>query len=410
MVSQRNTCSCPNPTIWVLRGSQIPAKSDISAYFFYHSLNLLRTGGKLGFIVSDGWMSADYGHGLKRFMLDHSHVDLMIKPDSNVFNDADVKNVIMILGGSGKTRLASIHTHDELGKEIQYTEAELGDENWNHHFIDSKLKPKIKMVKANQVNTIIRGKGTGHAKFFVLDQNRAALCGISKKFLVPCVSTKIRPGLLSASNAKEYLLNVNETKGSLARSGEDAMLCYIEEGEKKVVTTKRGANRMPRTLPNLISIRSRKLWYSLGLKDVPSILISRNVHNRVKVYENDGNFHAKDNFFYITPHQKSTTHALLAFLSSSWCALYQERNGHAQGAGALCMDVGGYENLPVPDFDAMPPDDLKRMKSAWIDYCENFDQDKLDGVVCDILGFGADEQKEISASLKNAIRRRTKKE
>ena len=406
----KKSMQLPEPNNLGVSGFKIPTKSDISAYFFYHSLNLMNSKGRLGFIVSDSWMSTGYGDGLKRFMLDHSHIDLMVKPELNVFNEADVKNVIIILGGSGKTRIAGIRTHDELVNGMQYNPVELDDGNWNHHFMDSEFEPKIEMIKMSNVGEIKRGKVTGHKEFFVLGNDMVVRYGISKKFLVPLVTNAMRPGTIYAHNAKEYLLDVNETKGSLGKNGEEGVLRYIEDGEKTVVTPTRGADRAPRTIPNLNSIKSRKMWYSLGLKDPPAILIARLIDKRVKVYENDGHFHAINTFVYVTPHNKEVTHALLAYLSSSWYALYLERNGHAMGGGALSVETIDYKNSPVPDFNVMPTDDLDRLTSAWNDYCEYLDQGKLDVVVCNVLGFDVDEQKEINTHLNDAIKRRTKKE
>ena len=52
----------PEPNNLGIVGFKIPSTSDISSYFFYHSVNLLKDGGSLGFITSDSWMHMKYGY------------------------------------------------------------------------------------------------------------------------------------------------------------------------------------------------------------------------------------------------------------------------------------------------------------------------------------------------------------
>ena len=228
----------PEPNNIGTTGFTIPATSDILAYFFCHLLNLLKNGGRLGFIVANGWMTAIYGDSLKRFLLDYSHIEKMVKPKENVFEDAQTKSVIVVLsrGGSGASQLASINTHAELGANIPYRDVVLDDVDWNRHFVGTEFKTKCAMVKMSDRCKVRFGTKTGYKEFFVLDRSTIESYGISEKFLAPLVSNQMRPGLLSMHNVQEYMLDVNESKGSLARSGEKGMLHYIEDGEKTVVS------------------------------------------------------------------------------------------------------------------------------------------------------------------------------
>ena len=145
------------------------------------------------------------------------------------------------------------------------------------------------------------------------------------------------------------------------------------------------------------------MWYSLGLKKPPAILITRLVDMYVKVYENDGNFHSINTFVYITPHNEDITHALLAYLSSSWYALHLERNGSPMGGGALSLETYVFKDSFIPDFDGVDDDTLDKMSKAWLQYREDWERPKLDDVVFDMLGLTQDERSELYQELESCI-------
>ena len=74
-------------------GFNIPSKSDLSSYFYYHSLHMLKRGGMLGFITSDSWMNHDYGRKLQDVMLNECRIITLMRTRFNVFKDADVKTI-----------------------------------------------------------------------------------------------------------------------------------------------------------------------------------------------------------------------------------------------------------------------------------------------------------------------------
>lgn len=199
----------------------------------------------------------------------------------------------------------------------------------------------------------------------------------------------MRDGLLSGAEAEEHQLNVQDSKRQLAKtSGGRRVLEYIEAGEATTVKPKKGTDAAPRPISELGTVKSHSpWWYSLDLGEPPDIFLARFADRRMKMYENDGRFHATDNFAYFTPHNKDMVHAFLAYLSSSWFMLYMERHGHRAGAGALQMYMADYKEAPVPDFGLMPVADLSSMSGAWLKYRKGFDLSKLDDAVFGVLGF-----------------------
>ena len=184
---------------------------------------------------------------------------------------------------------------------------------------------------------------------------------------------------------------------------------YIKMGESTSVTPKKGADRVQCMISELPSVSSHNPWYSLKLKTPPPIFLGRFAEERMKMYENNGSFYARDNFAYLTPNNHTHVHAVLAYLSSSWFSLYLEKNGHAAGGGALQFLTGDYKRSPVPDFTKISKHDMARMTKAWLAYRDDFDRKRLDGVVLDVLGFTEHERIQIITELDLAIRTRTGK-
>ena len=241
------------------------------------------------------------------------------------------------------------------------------------------------MSKMGQVK---RGIVTGHKEFFVLSSDAVIQHEILHKYRRPLVTNSIPPGQLQDSHALEWLLCVNEEKDVLEKTTHGRqILRYVEAGENTDVLVNRGKVRTTTKLPQLATMKSRKLWYSLNLGKPPAILLSRLINSRVKIYENNGSFYAINTFVYFTPTDPSHTHAFLAYFSSSLFSLYLEQNGHPMGGGALSVETIDYKRTLVPNFDLVSKDDLHKISGAWNKYCHDGNLNRLDQTVLPILKF-----------------------
>ncbi|GFM17878.1 type I restriction-modification system methyltra nsferase subunit [Mycobacterium sp. PO1] len=71
---------------------------DLYIYFFERGIELLKPGGKLGFITPNRWLSVSYGAALRQWLIDNTEFDSILNAsDTHVFEDADVYPVITIL-------------------------------------------------------------------------------------------------------------------------------------------------------------------------------------------------------------------------------------------------------------------------------------------------------------------------
>lgn len=99
----------------------------------------------------------------------------------------------------------------------------------------------------------------------------------------------------------------------------------------------------------------------------------------------------------------------MAFFTSSWFLLHQEKYGQGHGGGALEFPAKDYKIAPVPDFKKMSEKDMNKMKNVWLAYRGDFDQEKLDGMMLRILGFNESEHAVIKNELKTFVDKRTRK-
>ena len=398
----------------------IPSKADLSVYFYCHSLNTIRNDGKLGFITSDSWMSAMYGKSLQGFLLQTCDITIIMKTKFNIFL-ADAKTVTLILNkkrcantnDTHGVRIVHINNKEEfqnipIHNTKEKSQSEFTIDNWNNYFVRDELQPKIDMIEMAVAGKIKWGTKTGHKKFFVMSNQKVAQHHIATKYRCPVLSSSNIPGPLN-DNVFEYILNVNDSKDVLSKTVEGRhVLKYIESGENTDVTIKQGGNQTTQKLHKLPTTKSRKMWYSLNLGDPPAILLSRIINDKVRLYENNGKFHAINTFVYFTPKNKSHTHAFLAYFASTFFSLCLERNGHPMGGGALSVEVNDWKKSIVPRFDKISKCNMKRLNNAWKRYCKDLDQDKLDTSVLAIMKFDSNQQKQIKNQLHMLRNRRLK--
>ncbi len=74
-------------------------KADLYIYFYEQGLNLLRPGGRLGFVVTNKWLKAGYGEGLRRLFAEDAWVEFLADfgHAKHFFPDADVFTSVIVV-------------------------------------------------------------------------------------------------------------------------------------------------------------------------------------------------------------------------------------------------------------------------------------------------------------------------
>ena len=154
----KNTLKIPNDF-------KIPVMSDLSYYFYYHSLNLLKNGGKLGFISTDTWMQTAAGTMLRKIILENTNMKKIIKMNYNVFEGALVKTAITIFE-KGATpdnivELISVTKKHKLNQldlpTNKIKQNKFNNEKWIKYFESIVFTPKINLVKISDMGNVKKG-------------------------------------------------------------------------------------------------------------------------------------------------------------------------------------------------------------------------------------------------------------
>ena len=373
---------------------EILLKMDLSGYFHFASIRHLKCDGIIGFISSDTWMNTTYGRPIKELFLENK-IQIISKPAFKIFEDADTTPAIFVIRksvalGTHNVRLTvpknpSQLIHTEPTVETTKRQSMLGTRNWNLHFTEGAINWGIPMVNLLGFKS---GNKTGWNDFFILGGEKIQRYDIHSQYLCPMIPDDAQSGLLRQGSQTKYMLNVNSTEADLILTHEGRqVLNYIKYGQNLMVTPSRGSDRTPKRLPELRSLRTRRIWYSLNLETPPPpILISRLIDDYAYVYDNENGFYISNNFVSFTPPNEKHTKAYLAYFTSSAFALELEKNGSGMGGGVLSVELKDLKITDIPNFDEMDKEKIKQLSLAWRNYCEDHDRESLDDVVLKILG------------------------
>ncbi|MDA7991044.1 MAG: N-6 DNA methylase [Gammaproteobacteria bacterium] len=332
-----------------LNGRLLSKKTDLSGYFYFRTLDLLKPNGIFSFISSDTWMSADYGFQIRELFLKHQIISIL-RPSFRIFEDADTTPSLLFIrknkkssDGNNIVQLVTIAEkinliQDKYEEVIQKPQNTFSVDSWNTYFKKDVIISYIKMTTLEELCLVKFGIKTGQKDYFILDQSKIKEFGIDKKYLKPLVpDEKVHSGRLEEDmEVSHYMLDVNQPKNILEKTSEGRrVIDYLTVGETTLITPTRGNDKTPRPISELPTCANRKLWYSLNIKSTPDIFLSRIINDYPKVYENMADFQTINTFAHITPKNNKINSALLAYFASSIFALQLEKIGTRMGGGGV---------------------------------------------------------------------------
>lgn len=386
----------------------IDKRADKSSYFYYHCLNWLKKNGRLGFIITDSWLSHLYGQQLRKMLLENCSIDILLKFDYRVFKNISIKPIITIITKNifedNKVQITTAREGDLL-LTLQYqqkNQKSFTTEKWTDYFNNSILEPKIGLISLNELGCIFRGVTTNFNNYFVMDKETIHKYNIHEKFIRPIIPKNPIEGELVDSDINRYLFVVDKPKKDLLRDPDaTGVIKYIKDGENKKFLSN---NQMliPAQKPTL---RKNILWYSVRMIKLPIIFMNAIIDNRHKIIVNNGKFYALDTWVCFIPHNVDDLHVILALIRSSWFSICIEKAGHPMGGGALKMQIVDYKSMLVPDISKLSKNEKTMLSKAWSSYLVDVDQKRLDDVVFVILGL-ENEQKKICDILEKSIQKR----
>lgn len=441
----------------------IGKRASIYTYFLLHAPSFLKSGGRLGFIVSNSWMDAEYGEEIQKMLLQNFRVKAILESKvERWFEDASINTCIIIAEREDdeerraknnvrfvllKKKLQDYSDLKKLASEIDKTESftenaefravtisqkELYEEGreinergkrewkggkWNIYLRAPDVYFKImnktdKLKPLTSIAELKYGIKTGATHFFVLNGSSAEKFGIETRFLEPILhSTKeLKKTILREKELENVLFTSKLEK--IKMRGTKA-LSYINMGEIKginKVTSVKGSGK-----------GKSKQWYDIGLQEAPKIIITRFYGDRHFAVYNKDAVQIEDTFFGFTPKEGISPLLLAAYLNSSFFALTKELYGRVNlGEGVLTIYGPDWKAMPVLDIAKLTKAQKTGLEKAFLRLSkreilpvekeiEMKDHQNLDSIIFDILGCSKTERQEVYSALKELVKDRSTK-
>ncbi len=198
-------------------------RSDIYVYFFTHSTQFLKEGGRMGYITSEKWLTAGYGSDLQKFFLDNYKILAIVSFSRRVFTDPLVPTCVTILEKSNSSEERNSHVatflrvrkpididelieilntsrppgtieEQESYRLIALTQSELATASkWNRFLTAPTLYWDLlgheRICAMKDVAEVTRGITTGANDFFYLKVDELGSWPITEQFVSPLVKS-----------------------------------------------------------------------------------------------------------------------------------------------------------------------------------------------------------------------------
>jgi tRNA1(Val) A37 N6-methylase TrmN6 len=395
--------------------AEIDKLSDIYGYFIVKAGLLLKTGGRLAFIVSDTWMNMDFGAAIKNYLLRNFRIRAIVSFDRRVFPEVLVRAVLLLCekgprvpndvlfvrlkDPTGISKLMGIINsgHVDGTKVVRKLQSELEpSEPWSVYlkgsetYFDLLHHPLITKL-SNLADTSI-GLFSLANDFYIIDEKKKEQIGIEDRFVekIALGPRTVPPSIESKNELSSLVIYCNKTKQELNGTG---IFRYIESAERKRVTPV-GKTRSVlgyQNLPRLQRAR-RTPWYNLvdeiERRCRAPILIPRRIYRKFAVVSNKVMVPAGDNFICVRPSNTNHTEPLLCLLNSSLAEYFMRVGGQIYGGGVSDMRPDDVKNLPTIDLTKLSVRDLNGLAHAYIRFLGTGAKNKtiLDDAVFPVLG------------------------
>jgi hypothetical protein len=290
-------------------------------------------------------------------------------------------------------------------------------------------KGNDKLVKLSDVTSVKRGITTGADDFFYVPLDNPD--NIEQDFLKPVIKSprECKSILIDPDELELYVFSCPYDKNELKSTN---ALKYIEKGESTPKLMKQGGKKGQYVtgIHNAPSLRNRKIWYDLGVRDIPDLIIPCSFSDSFKVYLNRGVL-ANKRLYEIHCQEEDLLSLALILNSSLFFFLLEVYSSTSLGEGLLDKMVYEVELTPILDpkhishlsdiearIDAIKHREIKSIfeelrvdpeTSDFRDANPLPDRKAIDDVVFQALGLTAEEVKALYAGLLELTANRLRK-
>lgn len=421
-------------------GATLGGRTGLYAYFFLHSFGFLREGGRLGFVVPNGWLDVAYGEALKQFMLDHFRIVAVVEPAAERwFATAGVNTCLVILERADDaaeragnrvrfvrlrrplrellgpetdsrrlsavenlvTRLLPAVDRQTPGASVRVREQGALDATarWGTLLRAPDVylqQPPRPVARLGQWATVQRGHTTGANEFFYLSRRRVEQWGIEEEFRRPLLKSLrgIRSLRVGAADCRHELL-VIPPQADLTGT---AVAAYLAWGEAQ-------------GLPARATCAGRQPWYALPAQEPGQLLVAKGVWQRHFVAMADEPIAVDQQIYRLVLADGVSPGAAAALLNSAWFALGCELGGRVNlGEGVLWLAAYELAELLLPDprelgdeMNHLLEESFRQLATQPIEdtpaMLERPERRALDDMLFDLLGLSAGDREASRAAL-----------
>jgi type I restriction-modification system DNA methylase subunit len=390
-----------------LGGSELSDRSDIYCYFFTHSTEFLKDGGKLCFITSNRWLNVGYGKALQTFLLNNFKIKAIIAFDKQVFEEPLIGTVITLLEKSSKedkdnnvvsflrfkqrTELTEIikKTETRYQTDLFYEDSELRvvtirqselkeEDKWYKYlyaptiYFETILNQEMTQLK--EIAKVSRGITSNANDFFYFRTKEAMkdsgidelltshlikhvrqtefieLRNEDSKWFVLDLHNICKGALLSGNGfADQHAEPSDIVKNELSKKGLSGCLQYIEAGEEKGINNKS-------------ALKARKVWFDLGELPKPPLMLPEVYWRKAQTLYNKDKLTLDKRLYSVWPHEGIDTDLLLGILNSDLLLMMREIDGRVEEGQAMNRN-----SLMVYEAQALKVLDPRKLSSSQIE-------------------------------------------
>ena len=363
-----------------LGNDEMSDRSDIYCYFFTHSSEFLKDGGRLCFITSNRWLNVGYGKTLQTFLLNNFRIKAIIAFDNQVFEEPLIGTVITLLEKCSDTnRNQSIVSFLRFKRRIDldrivekaeniyqpdlfYEDPELRlvtirqidlkeEDKWYKYLYAPTIYFEIglnkRMASLEDVATVSRGITSNANDFFYFRKRKSFEdWGIDESLTAHLIKHvrqteyielrkedsnwfvldlhNVVKDILSQENgfAQEHIKPSEIVKKGLLKKGLNGCLNYIISGEEKGINKK-------------AALRARKVWFDLGELPKPPIMLPEVYWRKAQVLYNKDKLTLDKRLYSVWPHEGIDTQVLLGILNSDLLLMMREIDGRVEEGQAM---------------------------------------------------------------------------
>lgn len=434
----------------VIRENQLIAEeelsrlSDLYVYFLLYALPKLKPGGRLAVITAESWLNVSYGQVLKEYLLNNFDIDCLLSLDRRVFNDAQVKPVMLLASkktdqiGKDMVRFfrvknglpiknisdfvmpsqeGGVEHQDVLIQSVKQSDI-AGSHPWGTHFklpgIFEELSNHPLMTPISSLALTRVGLQTLAKEFFVLSSAQVISTGIEAHYIKPLAQSSRyvkTPVLTPGTEPEFYIFYCNDERAALANTN---ALQYIISGESKEVPV-RGKKTKVMGYHNKDRIQraSRRYWYdlatSLERRGIAKILIPRLIYRDFSVLWNQASFIPGELYIEFIPlplsNIETELEVYLAILTSSVTEIMLRAFAQVYGGGTYNINPGQIKKVPILNPNMIAQSERDALILAYREYLAHpdFDRSGIDKVMFTSLGLSIERQGQLVEAVEELI-------